>query len=308
MLELTAVQQPVTLFEPMRYATSAGGKKLRPILLLICCEAVGGDTRAGLEAAVSLELVHNFTLVHDDIMDNDDLRRGRETVHKHWDKNIAILVGDGLLVLAYSELARMKSDKFQQIACIFSDAILKVCEGQALDKEFEQRESISMAEYLDMIDKKTAMLFSMACQVGAMLGGGSKEQIDAMGRYGHLLGRAFQIQDDLLDLIADESILGKDIGSDLMEHKKTFLVIHALENAPAHLLPDLKGALQKKSITSQDCLDIKHKMQEIGTIKAAQDQIALTLNRALASLKIIPHNTARSFLVELLDLIAQRNS
>ncbi len=306
--EIVNKTEPLTLYEPMRYAISSGGKRLRPVLLLLVNEAVGGGLENALDAAVALELVHNFTLVHDDIMDNDDLRRGRATVHKKWDTNVAILSGDALLVLAYSALHRNPSPILPEVLNDFSNGILKVCEGQTLDKEFETRGSVTLEEYYEMIDKKTAELFSVACHVGSILGGGTDEQINAMKIYGKKVGRAFQIQDDLLDVISEETILGKDIGSDIEENKKTFLVVHALENAGEDQKQKLNVILNKKRITADDVKNVIDIFRQTNTITAARNLIENCLNDAKKALLPLPDNSAKYYLSELLDTIAKRNS
>lgn len=300
-------KEPVSLYEPMRYALAAGGKQIRPVLLLLANEAVGGQTVDALNAAAAVELVHNFTLVHDDIMDNDDLRRGRETVHKHWDENVAILSGDGLLVLAYQALNLTTTNNFQRIMTTFSNGILEVCEGQALDKEFENRDLVSIDEYFTMIEKKTAALISMSCKIGALLGTNNENYILAIEKYGHLLGRAFQIQDDLLDVIADEQILGKNVGSDLQENKKTFLILHALQNAHGADREFLKKISGQKNISPQNVDKAIRLFAEMGTIDAARKQVHQELGEAKRALSVIPESPAREYLNQFLTILANRN-
>jgi len=308
MFQAVPSENPVTLYEPIRYAIASGGKRLRPVLLLLVCEAVGGKPEDALDAAVALELVHNFTLVHDDIMDNDDLRRGKETVHKKWDRNVAILSGDALLVLAYSMLHRRSHNRLAQVLDDFSRGILQVCEGQSLDKEFESRHDVTLAEYYDMIDKKTAELFSVACHVGSILGGGTVEQMAAMRIYGKKLGRAFQIQDDLLDVIAEENVLGKDIGSDLEANKKTFLVVHALQNANDGQKQQLQTILHKGKVTTDDVKAVIDLFKQTKTLDAARLEVDNCLQEAKKALLPLPDNSARLQLGELIDLVAGRNS
>lgn len=305
--EILVKKEPVSLYEPMRYALAAGGKQIRPVLLLLANEAVGGQTEHALNAAAAVELVHNFTLVHDDIMDNDDLRRGRETVHKHWDQNIAILSGDGLLVLAYQTLNRTTTENLQQIMTTFSKGILEVCEGQALDKEFESRDSVSIDEYFTMIEKKTAALISMSCKIGALLGTENRDYILALEKYGHLLGRAFQVQDDLLDVIADERVLGKNVGSDLQENKKTFLILHALQNAKGTNREFLKKILSEENISRQKVEQAIHLFVEMGTIDAAKSRVRYELEEARKALSILPDGPARDYLNHFLKILSNRN-
>jgi len=306
--ELLDKKEPVTLYEPMRYSVASGGKRIRPVLLLLSAEAVGGKAEDALNAAAALELVHNFTLVHDDIMDNDDWRRGRETVHKKWDESVAILAGDGLLVKAYDALAAINYPQLQNIIRQFSQSILQVCEGQALDKEFETRQDVSLQEYFEMIDNKTGRLFSVSCEIGAIIGGGTAEQVHALAVYGEKLGHAFQIQDDLLDLTAEQDVLGKDIGSDFEEDKKTFLMIHAAQYAS----PDAKRRLQrireKQTIDQNDIQEIIEILTQSGTIAAAQKEVSSALQEAENALSTLPESNARSYLGQLLKVLQYRNA
>ena len=304
---LLSKMEPVSLYEPMRYVHKAGGKRLRPILTLLSCEAVGGEVNDAVAAAVALELVHNFTLVHDDIMDNDDLRRGRETVHKKWDESVAILVGDGLLNLAFLVIAESKSPNIRQIIQTFSHGILQVCEGQALDKEFESRDSITLDEYYDMIQKKTGKLFSVACEIGAIVGGGDRIQIESARDFGASLGRAFQIQDDLLDVYADESVLGKNIGSDIEENKKTFLVSYSLQNSTPEIKKSLLNILKKNTVHPDDVLQVVQIFKKTGALDEAQKVITASLLKSEKALQRIPSNDAKTYLQQLIRRVGLRN-
>lgn len=295
---------PQSLYDPMRYGASAGGKLLRPILLLLIHETLGGAPDQALHAAVALELTHNFTLVHDDIMDHDNLRRGRETVYKRWDESTAILAGDGLFALAFSELAQIDSPNLTLVFKVFSQGILRVCEGQAMDKDFERRDEITLSEYYEMIDKKTGQLFAVACHVGALLADADGHQINTAIQYGQLLGRAFQIQDDLLDVTSKESILGKNIGSDLQEHKKSFVVVHALNSSERSRCEQL---IKKMDLTVEDIQSLVHIFQEIGTIKAAQTEISQALERSRYLLDRFPDGPHKAVLRKFTDQIAERN-
>lgn len=300
--------EPRSLYEPMRYAASSGGKLLRPVLLLLACEATGGKKEDALDAAVALEFVHNFTLVHDDIMDHDELRRGHPTVHKRWDENTAILAGDGLLVMAYLALGRIVSPKAPRVFHCFSQGIMEICEGQALDKEFEERQHVSLQEYFDMIDKKTARLFSVACEVGAILGAANEEQIAAMTEYGKMLGRAFQIQDDLLDVTAEQDVLGKDVGSDLEAHKKTFLMIYTQQCAGRNEIERLHTIINKKIILRSDIEAAIDIFTRCGTLDAAKEEINAALQKATIALGRHPESKAKKYLQHLLEIIEKRNS
>lgn len=294
------------LYEPVRYAVQAGGKLLRPILAQITCEAVGGKSEDVLDAAVALELVHVFSLVHDDIMDNDDMRRGRATVHKKWDINTAILAGDAILIKAYEALGRVQRLYLPRVLSEFSQAILQVCEGQALDIEFEHRDDVTLDDYFMMIDRKTAKLFSLACELGAILGGVSEEHIAAMRTYGMKLGRAFQVQDDLLDILADEEILGKNVGSDIQEDKKTFLMVYTRQHGKREQLEQLTSFSGREHLAKKDIQKIIALLDEIGTIAAARKEIKSALEQARRALAALSDNKSRELLSVLLDMLEQR--
>lgn len=300
-------KEPVSLYEPMHYTIAGGGKRLRPIMVILSCKAVGGKFEDSINAAIAVELLHNFTLVHDDIMDQDDKRRGRKTVHKKWNESVAILAGDGLLALAYESLMRTKSPLIKQIIRLFSKALLEVCEGQALDSEFEKRDDVSLIDYFTMIDKKTAKLFAMACQIGALCGGGKKSESENLRQFGESLGRAFQVQDDLLDITSEEKVLGKSFGSDVRQGKKTFLLIHAIQNATVTDRELLLKILDSKDIALRQVEEIRLVFERAGTISAAQDEIKKALAAAGNSLEGLPKTQARCTLEMLLDNVAKRD-
>lgn len=300
-------KEPLSLYDPMRYTMEGGGKRFRPVLMLLCCEAAGGKSTDALDAAVALELVHNFTLVHDDIMDDDELRRGRETVYKRWDQNVAILSGDGLLALAYSTLSRIHTNSLHKVIKSFSEGTIEVCEGQALDKEFEERDIINLNEYFSMIGKKTGRLFSIASEIGGFLGGGSDIQISALYEYGAVIGRAFQVQDDLLDLLSDETTLGKDIGSDLEKRKKTYLMTHAFEYGGPTQIAQLENILNNRPLTSDHLRQVVDLFTEIGTIAAANKEVDKCLDRARKALTVINETESKQYLMQLVDKIGRRN-
>lgn len=210
-----------------RYVMRGGGKRIRSTLVILSCEAVGGAAAQALDAAVAVEMMHNFTLVHDDIMDNADARRGRPTVHKKWNTSTALLVGDVLLGEAYRTLDRTHRGGLRTLFNIFTRGLLHVCEGQALDLEFETRRNVTVREYFRMIEKKTGSLIATATEIGGVAGGGTPRQRAALRRFGLALGRAFQVQDDLLDVVADPRNFGKTTGGDILEGKKTYLLLTA---------------------------------------------------------------------------------
>lgn len=300
--------EPRSFYEPMRYALEGGGKRLRPALVLLSAEAVGGDVDRALPCAVAVELLHNFTLVHDDIMDRDELRRGRPTIHVKWDQDTAILAGDGLFALAYRHIFSSPPEALPTIGKLFSDAILEVCEGQALDKDFETRPTVSLPEYMDMIRKKTARLFSVSCKLGALCCLASESQIKALGEYGERLGLAFQIQDDLLDVLSTEDVSGKPQGSDIRRRKKTFLYVHALEHAqPAERewLADVFASVSVPETAVHRVVEIFHTS---GAISEAENLVAGLLREARAALEVLSENEAVTHLRALTEALVGRRA
>ncbi len=225
-------KEPKNLYEPISYIMSSGGKRIRPILTMIACGVVSEKPYMALNAGVALEILHNFTLVHDDIMDDSPMRRNRQTVHVKWSPAIAILTGDAMIGLAYRLLPSDVHHKRTEIILqTFTNEIIEVCEGQVLDMDFNSRKEVSLDEYYKMIDKKTAKLLEACVVIGANLGNASTFEVIALRKIAHNVGIAFQIQDDLLDLTADVQKLGKRIGGDIIEGKKTYFVIKAKELA-----------------------------------------------------------------------------
>lgn len=216
------------LYEPIAYALDAGGKRLRPVLCLMACDGFCGDVHKAMNQALGLEMFHNFTLLHDDVMDNSDLRRGRETVHKRWDENTAILSGDTMLTLATQLVADTSADLLPEILGTFNDMAVKVYEGQQLDMDFETRSDVTVGEYLRMVSCKTGALLGASAKIGALVGGASAQDADRMYEFGNAVGIAFQIEDDYLDVYGDEKTFGKPIGGDIRNLKKTYLLLSGL--------------------------------------------------------------------------------
>lgn len=303
-----ANRRPDCLYEPIRYVIEAGGKRLRPFLVQLCCQAVGGREEGSFQAALAVELLHTFTLVHDDIMDHDDLRRGRPTVHKQWDEPTAILAGDGLVTLAYQTMLKTSHPALTDVLRVFTDGLLLLCEGQALDKAFESRDMISLAEYEDMIEKKTAKLIEVSCEMGAILGNAASDEQQAIRLFAHHLGRAFQIQDDLLDLLSDSAILGKPTGSDFIERKKTYLTIHFENHSSSNQKNELSNILNTEPLEQTGIDRIRVLLQESGTIEATLAAIRQDVNLALEQLNGLPANQATDHLKLLAKLIESRVS
>jgi geranylgeranyl diphosphate synthase type II len=280
-------------YEPINYINTLTGKQIRPLLTIITGLAAGGNIDHLIFPATAVELLHNFTLVHDDIMDNDDLRRGKPTVHVKWDLGTAILAGDGLLGLAYRKLLGTPGIDDLRMAKLFTEAMLEICEGQALDKSFENIGQVTRGDYLMMIRKKTAMLISLSCQLGGITAHTGEPVVQALADFGMNLGLGFQIQDDLLDIYADESKLGKRVGSDLAMHKKTIVNVLLLEKSgiPINIysISDLKKLLKEKDV--------------IDEIRLMIDDYFSQAKRALS---ILPANDFTTLLAALTDHIKDR--
>ena len=224
-------EQPSHLYEPITYTMDLGGKRLRPVLVLMACDAVGGDINRAIKPAIGLEMFHNFTLLHDDVMDKADIRRGKPTVHVKWDDNTAILSGDAMLTMATQLIAQAPADVMPQVMDLYNRTAMEIYEGQQYDVDFEKRNDVTVDEYLEMIRLKTSVLLGCACKMGALIGGADEATAQLFYKVGENLGLAFQLQDDMLDVWGDEATFGKAIGGDIMNNKKTFLLINAMQRA-----------------------------------------------------------------------------
>ncbi|MDZ7331047.1 MAG: polyprenyl synthetase family protein [candidate division KSB1 bacterium] len=296
---------PASFYEPVRYVLEAGGKRIRPILVILACQASGGRVESCLDAAVAVEILHNFTLVHDDIMDRDDLRRNRMTVHKRWDEATAILAGDGLVALAYHYLFKTEHGDLKTIADIFTKGLIEVCEGQALDKEFEGRFDIGLDQYLLMIEKKTARLLMIASEIGAIIGGANQRQRAALVEFSRQLGNAFQIQDDLLDM---ETTSGKTYGSDIKRKKRTLLLVHAFEHAEPSIRKQLWQIMHKPEISDEDVQQVRALLDVSGTLRFASEQVELRIQQARQELAELAPSDSRDDLALLLQWIMERKA
>lgn len=304
---------PNNLQEASIYLTKAGGKMLRPALTLITSEAVGGSRDNSLKSAAAIELIHTFSLIHDDIMDDDDMRRGKPAVHKVWDENVAILAGDTLFSKAFEIIMNSDPEKntptqLSQTLATVADACVKICEGQAFDMSFEDRYEVSEEEYLDMIFKKTGALIAAASKAGAIMGGANQEVIDAMYDYGRLIGLAFQIQDDYLDLASDEETLGKPIGSDIAKGKMTIIAIKALDASEGE---DNKKLLEilKDDNNSQEDIDVALDLfNKYGAIEYAKNVALENVASAKKVLEILPDSESKQMLFDLADFVLERHS
>lgn len=306
LLEAITESRPRSLYQPLKYVLAGGGKRIRPVLVLLACEAVGGKIDDAVHAGAGIEILHNFTLVHDDIMDHADARRGRATVHTKWDGNTAILVGDELLALAYRILLRTRSHRIQEITSVFTEGVVEVCEGQAYDKEFETRVNISVDDYLLMIRKKTGKMVAVATEMGSLIGNATERDREALRLYGESVGRAFQIQDDLLDVIADEKKFGKTLGGDLKEGKKTFLLLEALRSAKGKDKLLLKSLIRNKGVSGKKLREFRRIYEETGALSRAKDAVHADIRRAKDELDRLSPSSAREMLFWFTDMLLNR--
>ena len=268
-------RKPKSLYEPIRYVLSMGGKRIRPTLMLLGYNLFKDNPEKILMNAVALETYHNYTLLHDDLMDNADLRRGHETVHKKWNANTAILSGDSMLVLAYERMAQCDEKHLAKVLKLFTTTALEIGEGQQFDMEFENRNDVKEEEYIEMIRLKTSVLLACALKMGAILADASDEDAENLYKFGEQIGLAFQLQDDYLDVYGDTKVFGKEIGGDITSNKKTYMLINAF-----NLANDAQRAELQKWVDAEEferaekVAAVTRLYNEIGIDKMAQDKIA----------------------------------
>lgn len=271
MTEKIRLKEPETLYEPMLYMLNLGGKRLRPVLVLMAAEIFGTSHKKALDAALAIEVFHNFSLIHDDIMDDAPLRRGKETVHEKWDVNTAILSGDAMLINAYQLFENYEGETFKKLSHLFTTTAMQVCEGQQCDVDFETRENVTIEEYLKMIENKTAVLVGAALKMGAIVAKAHKEDSDKIYEFGRLLGLAFQLQDDYLDVFGDPKGFGKQVGGDIIENKKTFLYLSAIAQSSK------REARQLEHLYSLEPYNPKGKVEAVKQIFENSGAAELTL-------------------------------
>jgi geranylgeranyl diphosphate synthase, type II len=282
------VKEPKNLYEPIQYILKLGGKRLRPVLTLMTSEIFNGDYKEALDAALSIEVFHNFSLVHDDIMDDAPLRRGNQTVHEKWDINTGILSGDAMLIMAYQLFENYDNKTFRALAELFSKTALEVCEGQQYDVDFESREDVTIDEYLKMIEYKTAVLVGAAMKMGAIVANASAENQNRIYQFGKNLGIAFQLQDDYLDAFGDPKTFGKQVGGDIIENKKTFLYINALKGSNAEDRLQLQHLFSVSPSNPEEKIKIgKQIFIESGSTKATKNAIKEYTQKAFAILETL---------------------
>lgn len=300
---------PDEIYEPFRYIMEGGGKRIRPILTMLSCGAVSGNCESALDAACSIEIMHNFTLVHDDIMDNSPIRRGKETIHRKWDSAVAILSGDAMVGYAYrimntyNELAN-----YPKIIDALTTSLIEVCEGQAYDMQFNSNQEVTLDNYILMIGKKTSALLQGCAILGALCGSADENQIKALNDYAYSVGIAFQIQDDLLDITADQAKFGKQIGQDILEGKKTFLILKAKELATDSAdVALINQYFANNGLAASQVPDMKNLFIKLGIFEIAQSEIERQLELADNSIKSIAQNEYTAMLLELSKSLNKRS-
>ncbi len=287
---------PETLYGPARYILEGKGKRIRPFLTLLAAESVCGSSAAALDTALGVEILHNFTLMHDDIMDQADLRHGRPTVHLKWNENAAILSGDMMIAFAYECALRTQTHRHAELVHILNDANITICEGQALDMELEQRSEATIADYLDMISKKTGRLISAALEAGGVVGNADDQQLQALVTFGEKIGRAFQVQDDYLDIMADDGKSGKIPGGDVINGKKTYLLLRSVELTGGSQRELLQTIIANKGIEPERVPEIRAIFEQCGVLEEARQLINSDTEEALSALQPLPYAEGRDYL------------
>lgn len=296
--EMSFDRQPQSLYEPIKYVLALGGKRIRPVLMLMAYELYRDDIETIIPTALGIETYHNYTLLHDDVMDKADMRRGKPTVHKVWDENAAILSGDSMLVLAYQLMSRTSDRHLRAVMELFTETALEIGEGQQYDLDFEQRMDVREEEYIEMIRLKTSVLLASALKLGAIQADAPATDADLLYQFGENLGLAFQLQDDLLDVYGDPATFGKNIGGDILEGKKTFMLINALRLAQGAQRDELErwlsisvtdvigaaGCTPKGHTTAEKIAAVTALYDEIGIRQLAEQKINYYFDRAFACL------------------------
>ena len=296
---------PAALYEPNNYILDLGGKRLRPTLVLMACELFGKNASVALPAALTVEYFHNFSLIHDDIMDEASLRRGKPTVHMKYNTNDAILSGDVLLIYAYKYLTSYEAELQKVLISDLTDTAIEVCEGQSMDTSFETRNDVTESEYIEMIRLKTAVLLAASLRMGALIGGATQEEADGLYTYGENLGIAFQIQDDILDTFGGDQV-GKQIGGDILQNKKTLLLIRAQEMSKQNNDSNLSNWLEKTEFSDNEKIEsVKSIFKQYDVLKYAQTKRDAYVDKALNALQSI--NKPAEPLEALVDALVVRS-
>lgn len=287
-IEALKNKQPATLYEPVIYTMSIGGKRIRPLFLLMAHELFDSKIENAFPAAFAIEMFHNFTLLHDDIMDSAELRRNQPTIHVKYSDNIAILSGDAMSILSYDYINRCSSKNYRQIFDLFTQTALEICEGQQYDMDFESRNDVTVNQYLKMIGLKTAILIAASLKIGALTSDTTQKNADLLYHFGFNLGMAFQLQDDYLDTYGDTESFGKNIGGDIVANKKTFLLLKALELASPHKKLELEELLKLNNFNATEKISrVKAIYNEFGVVEYARNLMEDYYNKAINSLKLV---------------------
>lgn len=302
---------PDVLYDPIRYVLDGNGKRLRPILLLLVADALGTDVDRALPAALAVEVFHNFTLVHDDIMDDSDERRGRPTVHtasdRGWDTATAILTGDMMMGLSYELLSDLDDrTDHRAVFAAYHPMVEHLCSGQARDEALEDRPNASVDDYLQMIDGKTVALFATVFELGAILGDASADERSVLRRAGRDLGRGFQIQDDWLDIVGNQTETGKPVGGDLLNGKKTFVTLTALDAAGADREAWLRSILDRPDVSASEVDAVRRWMEEAGVFETTRDAFTSYFDAAREGLAVLPPHPATDALQHVIDYTQHR--
>ena len=302
-------RQPQSLYEPIRYVLSLGGKRIRPVLMLMAYNLFKEHPEDILMPACGLETYHNYTLLHDDLMDHADLRRGHETVHKRWNANTAILSGDSMLVLAYQRMTQVPADKLARVLDCFTETALEIGEGQEYDMTFETRLDVSEAEYIEMIRLKTSVLVACATKIGAILADAPEADVERLYHFGERLGLAFQLQDDLLDVYGDPTVFGKAIGGDIVSNKKTYLLINAFNRADAVQRAKLSRWMEATTFDRQEKVAAVTQLYDaLGIRQLCEEKINVYFRQAADSLGEVGVDTDRKqMLYQYMDQLLHRD-
>lgn len=287
---------PESLYAPARYILAGKGKRIRPFFTLLACEAVSGSSINAINTALAIEILHNFTLVHDDIMDQADLRHGRPTIHTKWDTTAAILSGDMMIAFAYECALQTKTSRHDELVHILNDANITICEGQAIDMELEQRKDATIADYLDMISKKTGRLISASLEAGGVVGDASSEQLEKLMVFGNKIGRAFQVQDDCLDIMAEDGKSGKVPGGDVINGKKTYLLLRSLDLTSGSERKILQSVIDNNGISPDRVAEIRDIYEQCGVLDEARQLVNSDTEEALSAVDTLPYEEGREYL------------
>lgn len=299
---------PEKLYNAVRHLPNAGGKRLRPCIAMISCEAVNGDIKNIISLSIALELIHNFTLVHDDIMDNSKMRRNLPSTHVKYGEPTAIMAGDLLFTKAFESMHNTPCDCsiFKNVEFGLIDCVREICEGQQMDLDFESRKIVSENEYLEMIRKKTAVFFQYSAEAGGIIGGGTKKEINALNEYGLNLGIGFQIWDDYLDISSNLNTLGKDIGNDIRNGKKTLIAVHCLNNAEGIDKQTIENIFGNPKANNKEIKEIYSIFDKIGSIEYAKNRAMNHCQKAIKALEILNDSNSKNILLELANYSISR--